>query len=595
MSFGGWFRARRWWVKGLIGAPAALVALLLAYVAVRSVQFAVAEREAGLYLPSTANVVVRLRDLEHHLERLQGSASWRVIQKRILHDPAIRRGLNGALKESDLPTLDELEDERNSDQYSVDMLLRAVGRDAVVGLQVGDSWARTPVFGCTRLRWSDFLLVPFGRLALPSEMIDDARVLRLSMGKTELLIAFQGRLALVSSDRAFLAQALRRQGVESSPDHPVTVRADFGSSKALQEGREKLATCGAFPQVKWDGVKAVEVVPDLEGSAANLEVSLEGAEPARPDQAPPLALLKFAPPGSTGVFASSTGAPELFDWLRSLARTLGPADPMGRNIKEALDALDEVGFTTDVLPNLDGGMVILAGTEEGEADGRLYPALAFIIPSKSPGRAVDALSRLVKLRGGLMAEKNFQSHPVGEHQLWSFRWPEGAGVNDFFRPCFAALPGAFLFGNNFRFTSAILRDAGGETVEGGVAGPIPPRKLREHGIVPEPALAGGQLLLPALRESLDGPIPKVAKFLIDASINGPQFRAELDAELRQEKRTLSQDEIVKLFNDRIAAKARDKEDELRASLHFLDFMKWAAFSLHPGGKGAVLRAAVEFK
>lgn len=591
MNLRGWFRGLRWWAKGLIGVPALLLTLVLLYVAGRSVQFAVAEREAGLYLPPGGNVVVRLADLEHHLERLHDSAAWRVLQKRILKDPAVRSAINGGLKGWQLPTLDELEDERRGDEFSLDLVLRAAGRDAVAALQVGDSWSLVKGVACTRLRWSDYLLAPLGRLALPSEVIDDTRVLRLSLGKTELFIAFVGRLALVGTDRGLLAQALRRQGTESSKDHPVTVRMEFGTSRAMGDLRRSLRDSGVLNQVRWDSVKALEIVPDLEGAAARLEVDLEGAEPTRSEQAPPHALLRFAPSGATGAFLSATGVQDLFEWLRLQVRTKGPADPVARNIKDALDALDEVGFSAEVLPHLEGGMLVLTGTEEGEADGRLYPALAFVIPSKEPERAVDALSRLVKARGGMMAEKNFRSHPAGDSLLWSFRWPEGAQVNDFFRPCFAAVPGAFIFGNNFKFTSALLRDAGSE----GAAGGVPARKLREHGVVPEPGLAGGYLLLPALRESLDGPLPQVAKFVVDASVSRVQFRAQLDAELRQEGRRLAEPEIVKLFNDRIAAMERDKEDELRAGLHVLDFMKWAAFSLHPGGKGAVLRAALEFK
>jgi hypothetical protein len=580
-------------VKVLLAIGGGLVGLVLLYVGGRSVQFAVAERDAALYLPGTANIQIRLNDLEHHLERLEESTAWHVIQKRLLRDPGIRSALNAALKDAELPSLDELEDERHGDQYSRATLLRAVGRDAVGAIQVRESWGRMRAFGCTRLRWSDYLLVPFARLVLPSEMVDDTRVLRLGLGKSDLWIAFEGRLALVSTDREFLAQALRRQGADSPGDHPLTARVEFGSSPALGSIRQRLGDLGVIPQVRWDSVRAIEVVPDLEGPSARLEVSLEGAQATCPDQVPPSALLRLAPQGTTGILQSATGPTDLVEWLRSRVRALGPGDPVGRNIKEALDALDEVGFSTAVLPNLGGGMVVVTGTEEGETDGRLYPALVLLVPSSAPEKAVEALSQLVRARAGHMAEKNFQSFPVGEALLWSFRWPEGAQVNDFFRPCFAALPGVFVFGNNLRFTSAVLQE-GAQAGSGG-AGSVPDRKLREYGLVPEPALAGGFLLLPALRESLDGPIPKVAEYLVDASLNRPQFRAQLDLELRQEGRRLPEAEIVKLFNDRIAAKERDKQDELRASLHPLDFMKWAAFSLHPGGKGAAFRAAIEFK
>ena len=190
-----------------------------------------------------------------------------------------------------------------------------------------------------------------------------------------------------------------------------------------------------------------------------------------------------------------------------------------------------------------------------------------------------------------MAEARFESHPVGDTLMWSWEWPRGMQVNDFLRPCFAAIPGAFVFGNNYGFTEAILRGAGDD------AGPtgVPVKKLREYGIVAEPDLAGGYLLLPALRESLDGPLPRVASFLVDGTLNRPLFRAQLEAELRQQGRILPGPEVDKLFYERIRAMERDKEDELRESLHALDFMKWTAFSLQAGSKGVSLRAAIEFR
>lgn len=590
MSLWGWYRSRRIWVKGLIGLPAGLVALVLLYVLGRSIQFMVSEKEAGLYLPATANVVVRAKDLEHHLDRLLSTPAWRVIQRRVLKDPALRPLLNGILKDQGAPTLDALEDERNRDVYSVDLLLRGAGRDAVAALQVGDSWGRLRWFACTRLRWSDYLAAPLGRLVLPSELVDGVRVLRLRQGGADFFVALEGRLALVSNDRTLLQQALRRQGAESPGDHPVTLRAEFGPSRALLELRRTLQEAGALSQIKWDTVRAVEVTPDLEGSAARLEVTLEGADPARPEAGAPHDLLRLAPAGATGAAVSSTGIQELLASLRStLASRRG--DPVAKNIGEALRELDGAGFSTEFVARLDGGMAVVTGVVEGAQDNRSYPALAILVSSRDPQGAVEALSAVIRTLGGRMAEARFEAHLIGDVKMWSFEWPRGMPVNDFLRPCFAAVPGAFVFGNNFRFTESILRGVG---AEGGFEG-IPGKKLREHGIVERPSLAGGHLFFPALRESLDGPLPQVARFVVDAALNRPQLRAQLEAELRQQGRTLPGPQVDELFYERIRNQERDKEDELRASLHALDFMKWGAFSLQPGGRGAQLRAAIEFK
>src|SRR5204863_187309 len=72
--------------------------LVLSYVAGRSLQYGSAEKDAGAYVPSTANVVFRARDLEKHAARIQDSAGWRVVQRRILKDPIVRREVNELLQ-----------------------------------------------------------------------------------------------------------------------------------------------------------------------------------------------------------------------------------------------------------------------------------------------------------------------------------------------------------------------------------------------------------------------------------------------------------------------------------------------------------------
>ncbi len=589
MSLWGWYLERRRGVKVAIGLPAFLLGTVALYVAGRSLQFSAAEKEAGLYIPSTANFVLRAKGLEGHWERLQETGAWRVLRRRVLKDPAIRPVINEALKDQGLPTLDDLEDVRNGDLYSSEFLLRGAGRDVAAALQVGDSWAPLRWFVVTRLRWSDYLLAPLAPLVLKKETLGGTSGVRLRQGKTDLFIVFEGRLALVSNDRALLEQALRRKGAETPADHPVSVRVEFGPSKALLGIRQALRDSGALSPIRMDTVRAIGAAVDLSGFAALVDVTFEGAESARPDVPVPHALTRLAPPGTTGTLLISTGAQDLFDGLRSLTRSLAPSDPVGKNIKEALDLLDEAGFSTDFLPKLGGGMAVLTGAVE--SGSQVYPALAFVIPSRDPKGAVDALSRVIKIRGGRMAEARFEPHLVGEHTMWSFEWPRAMQVNDFLRPCFAAIPGAFVFGNNFSFTEAILRGAG---EEGGTSG-IPVRKLKEYGVAPEPGLAGGTLLLPALRESLDGPLSRIAVFLVDASLNRPVLRAQLEAELRQQGRSLPGPEVDRLFYERIHNKERDQEAELRESLHVLDFMKWAAFSMEAGARGVALRVAVEFK
>src|SRR5262245_6736983 len=136
----GWFRRRPWWAKTLIALAVVPSVAAALYVSVRSLQFAASEKDAGPYAPQKAQIVVRARDLEGHWERIQKSKAWLVLKRKVLRDPAVRRPLNGALKNAGLPTLDDLEDVRKASLYSEENLLLLAGRDALAALQVGDRW-----------------------------------------------------------------------------------------------------------------------------------------------------------------------------------------------------------------------------------------------------------------------------------------------------------------------------------------------------------------------------------------------------------------------------------------------------------------------
>lgn len=589
MSLGSWYRARRGWVKVAIVVPASLFAVAALYVVVRTVQFAAAEKDAGLFVPNSANVVLRIKDLESHLARIEGSVAWKVLQRRILKDPAIRPAINLGLQDGGLPTLDEIEDERNRDLYSTGLLLRAAGRDAVAALRVGDSWSRTQVVAITRLRWSDFLLAPFAVLVLKSEEVAGRSALRLQVGRTDLRIVVEGRLALVSNDPNLLAQALRRTGTASSGERPLAARVEFGTSPALLDVRRNLADSGALPQIRMDGVRALEVWVDLAGSTAQVDCAFEGAEPARDESAAPHALARLAPPHATGVFVSASGIQDLFDGIRRRTRSAREDAILSSNARMALEALDEVGFSSRFLPKFDSGMVLITGAVERES--RVYPGVAFILPSKDPEGAVEALNAVIKERARGMADSFFGSIPLGNFVIWSFQWPHSLQFNDFLRPCYAAVPGAFVFGNSLPFVEEILRGIGDE----GSSGIVPARRLREAGIAVDPLLAGGTFLLPAIRESLEGPIPRLAQYLVESIKPDAVIRVEVMRDLREQGRTLPEDQVDDLVKKRRQNHIGEEERELRGSLHAMDFMKWLAFSLHPGPKGVTLHVALEFR
>ena len=112
MSLWRWFRARRGWVQVLLAVVLVPLAAALVYVAGRSLQYAGSEKDAGPYVPVTANVVVRARAFERQVARIQDSVAWRAFERKILRDGVLRREINGLLEANGAPTLDDLEDER---------------------------------------------------------------------------------------------------------------------------------------------------------------------------------------------------------------------------------------------------------------------------------------------------------------------------------------------------------------------------------------------------------------------------------------------------------------------------------------------------
>jgi hypothetical protein len=164
-------------------------------------------------------------------------------------------------------------------------------------------------------------------------------------------------------------------------------------------------------------------------------------------------------------------------------------------------------------------------------------------------------------------------------------------------PCYAALKEAFVLGNNEQFTEALIRAAAGET---GIFLEQPEhhrlrRRLKEYGFASEAGLAGGVLFLRSFRESLDGFLGPAAEWIVDGKTPGPVLRAEIDRELAQQGRSLTQKEIEELFKETLRRKYADQEDLLRANTRALEAVNFSAFESSPVPKGISLRWVVEFR
>ena len=577
-----WIRARRWYWQVsifLVGGPLLLVVL---YVAGRSVQYLTAEGDASLFVPAGAQAVLRVKELERHLDRIEDSYAWRTLQRKVLRNPAIRKPINRAMADAGVPTLDDLEDVRKASLYNRDNLVRAAGRDLVASVRVGDDWKSARFCVVTRLRWSDYLLAPLAHLVLKS----DQGALK-TPGKLPLWIAFEGALALAANNADLLAEA--RLGKGKAPDgaRPVEARLRFENSKALPELLDRLERSGLVPFARVAGTRAAELGADVDGGTLKLDLSLEGAVAARPGSEPPGAPAVWAPSTSTGLYATSAYIGDVVGWLRTLKS--GP-------LTSELDRLDKYGFSSKLLPLLAPGMTMVLGAQEGGT--QLFPAFVLYVPSPDPKAAAAALSEVVKGVGGSLGQSWMDPWRAGGVEGESVRLPLSLGVSDFVQPTWAAVPGGLVFGNNLVFTQAAAA-AAADGSEGGLRERRAWKKvkvrLKELGFADSPNLLTGVFLVPAVRESLDGVVAKLARELTYADVPDATLRAELDAEQKSAGRPpLSNEEAVPLINERREAKIRDREEGMRADLAVMEAVRWLALSGAESKAGVAIRVALGF-
>jgi hypothetical protein len=574
----------------LAAVPPALVVL---YVAGRSLQYAAAEKDPGLYVPATANAVVRARGLEAHFRRIEESLAWRVLQRKVLKDPTLRGGINGLLKSNKLPTLDDLEDERKVPVVSPALALEIAGRDGLIAFQVRDSFPAASGCAVVRLPWLYYLATPFGRFFVPTGTIGGATCLKFRLGGQDCFLAFAGALMIGGNDKALMEQALRRQGREEPTGRPIEGRILFDGSPAMVSIRRSLEDGGCFPYVKFDTVRGLSFSGDIQGAGLVLETVFEKAEACHPD-VPPQAIRAWAPSSTSGMMVIDTSLHDLMARVRGLVGVPGPRDVGRRNVLQALDTLDNAGFSSNFLPRMENGMGVISGVQED--GGRVYPTFVLIVPSRDPKGAVEAMNEVIRKIAGKTGKTYFDMQPVEETRMYHWRWPEGLDYNDFLRPSYAAIKGAFVFGNNLGFTEAVIRAA---AQGGGLEDAANFRKLsawlKEQGMAVDPSPAGGFISPPLFKESLDGLLVHIAKQMVYFTQDGPMLRAEIDADLRAQGRQADEAEIGRMFNEATERKKRDKEDALRANLRVMDSLKWVAFDTSATPKGIAFRLAVELR
>jgi hypothetical protein len=588
-----WIRSRPWWVQALLALVLLPIVLGLGYVAIRTLQFFAAEHDAGAYVPASANVVVRARGLEEHLRRIKGVTAWRALDRRVLHDAVLRRQINGLLQENGAPTLDDLDDDRKPYAKNQARVLDLLGDDLIATLRVRESLPRAPFCAIVRLRWLYFLATPFAGMALPTESLGGQSCLVIRQGPQEIRVALVGALAIASNDKDLLQDALRRRGREEESERPIAGRVVFEGSPGLLALRKSIQDSGVLTSVKWPTAKGLTFSADLRESMIAMDAHVDGAEPLHPG-APPAGMRSWAPVPTSGLLLTNTGGADLIDWLRGLIAGASPRDVAANTLAQALQALDDGGLKSALLPQLLDGMAVVTGVEE--RDGRSYTTFVLLLPARDPAAAVEALNGMVrKIAGSFGDSKYFSAIRVGEVTLNSWTWPDSLQINDLLSPTYGAVKDMLVLGNNVAFTTQVVETA----ISGaGFEETSEFRKLRgrmkEEGFASEPTLAGGFLLPPVFRASLDGSLPHVAKQIVYGTLNGPTLRAEVEADLKRQG-VPSEAEIVKAYNEAVVRKVEEQEAALRRNLEPLNAIRWAAFDAQAGDRGIRLRAALELR
>ncbi|HLY75215.1 MAG TPA: hypothetical protein VKU80_13930, partial [Planctomycetota bacterium] len=563
------------------------------YIGLRTLQYYGVEHDAGLYVPIGANVVFRARGLEGHLQRIKAAPAWRALDRRVLHDAVLRRQFNDLLKTSGMPTLDDLEDERKPFARNQARLIDVIGDDLIATLQVKDAIPKAPFCAIVRLRWLYYLATPFAGLFLPTETIDGQTCLVLRQGPQEIRVALVGSLAIASSDKGLLSQALRRQGKEEESPRPMAGRVVFEGSSGLLAVRQALQASGVLPYVSWPTARGLTISGDLSESMLRLDAQLDRALPLH-STPPPYDLRTWTPGSATGLLLTNTGGADLMAWLRSLVVGSGPKDFAASTVHQALQALDDGGLQSNLLPQLQNGMAFVTGVEEH--GGRSYTTFALLLPTRDPAAAVEALNGMVrKIAGGFGDSKYFSSFKVGDVTLNSWSWPDGLQINDLLSPTYGAVKDILVIGNNAAFTTQVVQTA---AEGGGFEETSEFRKLRtrlkEEGFGADPSLACGYLLPPLVRASLDGSLHHASKQLIYQTLNGPALRAEVEGELRR-RGTPTEADIVRAYNEAIDRKIDEQESALRRNLEPLNAVRWAALEALEGEKGIRFHAALELR
>ncbi len=426
-------RAWRRRTKVLVGVPAGLLLLVLGFIGVRGIQYAIAGAADPLaLLPPGAHAVVRVRDLPAAWPKLRTSPLVRLLLGRepegdVVHDLA--RTLAG---EDPLPAA-----------LTEDRLLSLLVRDATAAVYDIDDPARDLVV-VVELPFLYYAPMPFAGLLLG----DQGSIAMSGQGRTVVIATRRERLEQLTGAGAITEVKAPGPGVAVSARFDLeAIPADSPFRLDLTALLESVPYREVLHAVNLKSIRSLAATVSTDGTTIGID-ALGAMERKRLDRRlaslyaqPPLpaALLDGLPSRAAGLSAFRLDAEREWGWVRELAAAddrenrgeeLGEAVKFAyANLRPLLDDFEQRGFARRLFPHVGDSAAVVIAPEKSE-DILLGSAAAAVAVSLKDEKAAMAVideftgaDQLEETRKGIRFQK------YGNHILRVIesrnRWKEG--------------------------------------------------------------------------------------------------------------------------------------------------------------------------
>lgn len=419
--------------KVLIGLPAGLLLLVLGFVGVRGVQYAIAgASDPVTLLPPGAHAVVRVRNLPSSWPRLRSSPLVRLLLGRapegdVVHDLA--RTLAG---EDPLPAA-----------LTEDRLMSLLVEDATAAIYDIDDPARDVVL-VVELPFLYYALMPIAGIALAG----DGSIAMATRGRSVILATQPDRLERLTGTKAFTEipppgpglAALARFDLEAIPAASpfrtdLTAMIESVPYRELLHALDVRAIRSLTATVSTDGTTiAIDAVGAMERAGLDRRLASLYAQPPLPAR-----LLDRLPGRAAGLSIFRLDAAREWAWIREIFSANGRAnrgEELGETVKFAyanlgplLDDFEQRGFARRLFPHVGDSAAVIVAREKNEDILLGSIAVAVAVALKDERAAMAVIDEFTGADLPEEARKGIRFQRFGDHILRVIesrnRWKEG--------------------------------------------------------------------------------------------------------------------------------------------------------------------------